>query len=96
MGRSLSASRRSRIIKTIQMKPVKTTRTIKVAGIVLTSADLRRIAKLFQKQSGLAEKSGHRASTEYQVKFDDDTELESDSPEPSLMNCWLLRRARCR
>ena len=62
--------------------PVTTTRVITVSGVVLTSDDLRRIAKLLQKQSALAEKSVHRASTSYLVQFDDSTMLESDSPEP--------------
>ncbi|OFW18086.1 MAG: hypothetical protein A3F69_00480 [Acidobacteria bacterium RIFCSPLOWO2_12_FULL_66_10] len=46
---------------------------------VFTSQDLRRIAKILDHQDQLA--AGPRASTEYEVTFDGNTKVESDSPD---------------
>jgi hypothetical protein len=62
-------------------EPVKTTRIIPVSEKVFISEDLRRIAEIFKRQSLLTKVSGHNASTEYQIRFEDKTTLETDSPE---------------
>lgn len=62
------------------VKPVKKTRRITIADKIFSSEDLRRIAAIFDRQTLLAEKSNHH-STEYQVRFEDQTTLETDSPE---------------
>jgi hypothetical protein len=64
---------------TLASEPVKKARTITVSEKVFTSEDLRRIAAIFDRQRQLAEKSDHRASTEYGVRFEDQTTLETDS-----------------
>ena len=60
---------------------MKQTRKIIISEKVFTSEDLRRIAKIFEKQRTLAAKSGHHFSVTYEVKFSDNTTLETDSPE---------------
>lgn len=60
---------------------MKQTRSIKISDKVFTGEDLRRIAKIFDKQKTLAAKSGHTDLITYTVVFSDDTTFESDSPE---------------
>jgi hypothetical protein len=63
------------------MESVKQTRKIVISEKVFTGEDLRRIAKIFDKQKTLAAKSAHDVSIAYEVKFSNDTTLETDSPE---------------
>lgn len=60
---------------------MKQTRKIIIAEKIFTGEDLRRMAKIFDKQKTLAAKSDHNVSIAYEVKFSDDTTLETDSPE---------------
>lgn len=58
---------------------MRQTRKIAVSDRVFASQDLVRIAKILDEQDKPAE--DQRVSTEYEVKFDDNTTLESDSPD---------------
>lgn len=58
---------------------MKQTRTIAISNRVFASQDFRRIAKILDQQDKHA--ADPRVSTEYEVKFDDNTTVESDSPD---------------
>ncbi len=57
---------------------MRQTRKIAVSERVFTSQDLLRIAKIFAEQDKPPEQ---HVSTEYEVKFEDNTTIESDSPD---------------
>jgi len=58
---------------------VKQTRKIIVTEKVFTEDDLQRIGRAFDKQAKLAGESGDHATIKYEVKFSDNTTVESDS-----------------
>ncbi len=58
---------------------MKSSREFLISNKVITSADLRRIGSIVDKQGSLATKSGHHFSLEYTVKFADRTTINSDS-----------------
>jgi len=58
---------------------MKQTRTIKISDRVFTLEDLQRIAAILEKQSSLARKSDHQATSEYSIMFADGTTHQSDS-----------------
>jgi hypothetical protein len=58
---------------------LKQSRRILISRKVFTAEDLRRIAQVFEKQQKLAAKSSHHHSISYEVRFEDDITIESDS-----------------
>lgn len=60
---------------------MKQTRKIAIRDRVFTIDDLKRIAALFEKQHKLANKSDHHTSTDFEIRFSDDTSIESHSAE---------------
>jgi hypothetical protein len=58
---------------------MKQSRELRISNKIVTSADLRRLGEIFQKQSSLAKKSEHHFSVEYSVGFADGTTITSDT-----------------
>lgn len=58
---------------------MKQTKRYKISKCAFTLDDLRRIASVFDEQSGLAKKSDHHYSVSYCLYFSDETTIESDS-----------------
>jgi hypothetical protein len=57
------------------------TRKIEIRSGIFAGEDLRRIGKIFDRQSELANKSQHHSSVEYVIVFADNTTISSDSVE---------------
>jgi hypothetical protein len=70
---------------------VKQTRKIIISDRVITSKDLTRFAKVLDEQPRPAK--GDHVSTEYAVRFDDHTLLESDTPDV-FQEEWLTSHGR--
>ena len=60
---------------------MKQTREFTISLKIVTSTDLRRLGEVFQRQQTLAKKSEYHSSMKYDVRFSDETGIESDSTE---------------
>ena len=58
---------------------MKQTRKIIISEKVFTEEDLQRIGRVFEKQMLLSKESGDNTTIKYEVKFSDNTTIESDS-----------------
>jgi len=70
---------------------LKQTRTLLIKDRVFTSKDLVRLSKIIEDRG--APIKGEHTTTGYEIRFDDNTKVESDSPE-ILHEEWLTERPR--